>query len=138
MGMADPGAGTVPVDERRGEHRACKDRRKGAEMAESERKLGGIATRVLLENDRVKIWEMDLAPGEESDIHEHTMDYILVVLEGDKIAGVPQEDSAGLYNEYVEVDVSPGEYFWIEKGGIETARNIGKKRYREIAIELKD
>jgi mannose-6-phosphate isomerase-like protein (cupin superfamily) len=107
-------------------------------MADSERKLGGIATRVLMENDRVKIWEMDLAPGEESDIHEHTMDYILVVLEGDKIAGVPQEDSAGLYNQYVEVDVRPGEYFWIEKGGIETARNIGKKRYREIAIELKD
>ena len=107
-------------------------------MADAERKLGGIATRVLMENDRVKIWEMDLAPGEESDIHEHTMDYILVVLEGDKIAGVPQEDSAGLYNQYVEVDVSSGEYFWIEKGGIETARNIGKKRYREIAIELKD
>jgi mannose-6-phosphate isomerase-like protein (cupin superfamily) len=107
-------------------------------VAETERKLGGIATRVLLENDRVKIWEMDLAPGEESDIHEHTMDYILVVLEGDKIAGVPQVDSAGLYNQYVEVDVNPGDYFWIEKGGIETARNIGKKRYREIAIELKD
>ena len=107
-------------------------------MAETERKLGGIATRVLLENDRVKIWEMDLAPGEESDIHEHTMDYILVVLEGDKIAGVPQDDSAGLYNQYVVVDVNPGDYFWIEKGGIETARNIGKKRYREIAIELKD
>jgi hypothetical protein len=107
-------------------------------MAEKERKLGGIATRVLLENDRVKIWEMDLAPGEESDIHEHKMDYILVVLEGDKIAGVPQEDSAGLYNEYVEVDVNPGDHFWIEKGGIETARNIGQKRYREIAIELKD
>jgi predicted metal-dependent enzyme (double-stranded beta helix superfamily) len=107
-------------------------------MAQTERKLGGIATRVLLENDRVKIWEMDLAPGEESDIHEHTMDYILVVLEGDRIAGVPQEDSAGLYNEYVEVDVNPGDHFWIEKGGIETARNIGQKRYREIAIELKD
>jgi beta-alanine degradation protein BauB len=107
-------------------------------MADSERELGGIATRVLMENDRVKIWEMDLAPGEESDIHEHTMDYILVVLEGDKIAGVPQEDSAGLYNQYVEVDVTPGQHFWIEKGGIETARNIGTKRYREIAIELKD
>jgi mannose-6-phosphate isomerase-like protein (cupin superfamily) len=107
-------------------------------MTEPNRVLGGIATRVLLENDRVKIWEMDLAPGEESDIHEHTMDYILVVIDGDKIAGVPQDDSAGLYNEYVEVDVEPGQHFYIEKGGIETARNIGKKRYREIAIELKD
>jgi beta-alanine degradation protein BauB len=107
-------------------------------MTEPDRVLGGIATRVLLENDRVKIWEMDLAPGEESAIHEHTMDYILVVIDGDKIAGVPQDDSAGLYNEYVEVDVEPGQPFYIEKGGIETARNIGQKRYREIAIELKD
>jgi beta-alanine degradation protein BauB len=106
-------------------------------MTESERELGGIATRVLLENDRVKIWEMDLAPGEESDVHEHTMDYILVVVDGDKIAGVPQDDSAGVHNKYVEVDVHPGDHFYIEKGGIETARNVGKKRYREIAIELK-
>jgi predicted metal-dependent enzyme (double-stranded beta helix superfamily) len=107
-------------------------------MTQSERVLGGIATRVLLENDRVKIWEMDLAPGEDSAIHQHTMDYILVVIDGDRIAGVPEPDSAGLYNEYLEADVQPGDYFYIEKGGIETARNIGKRRYREIAIELKD
>jgi predicted metal-dependent enzyme (double-stranded beta helix superfamily) len=100
--------------------------------------MGDIATRLLVENDRVKIWEMDLSPGEESAIHEHTMDYILVVIDGDRIAGVPEPDSAGPYNEYLEADVKPGDYFFIEKGGIETARNIGKKRYREIAIELKD
>jgi predicted metal-dependent enzyme (double-stranded beta helix superfamily) len=107
-------------------------------VTQSERVLGDIATRLLMENDRVKIWEMDLAPGEESDVHEHTMDYILVVLEGDRIAGVPEPDSAGFYNEYLEADVESGNYFYVEKGGIETARNIGKKRYREIAIELKD
>ena len=107
-------------------------------MTQAERVLGDIATRLLVENDRVKIWEMDLAPGEDSDVHEHTMDYILVVIEGDKIAGVPEPDSKGLYNEYIEADVQPGQYFYIEKGGIETARNIGKERYREIAIELKD
>ena len=107
-------------------------------MAKGQKVTGDVGTKLILENDRVKIWEMDLAPGEESDIHEHTMDYILVVLEGDRIAGVPQEDSTGLYNEYVEVDVTPGDHFYIEKGGIETARNVGKKRYREIAIELKD
>jgi predicted metal-dependent enzyme (double-stranded beta helix superfamily) len=107
-------------------------------MTQSERELGDIATRLLLENDRVKIWEMDLAPGEESDVHEHTMDYILVVIDGDRIAGVPEPDSAGLYNEYLEVDVKPGDHFYIEKGGIETARNLGQKRYHEIAIELKD
>ena len=107
-------------------------------MTQSGRVLGDIATRLLMENDRVKIWEMDLAPGEESAVHEHTMDYILVLLEGDRIAGVPEPDSAGPYNEYIEAEVEPGNYYYIEKGGIETARNIGQKRYREIAIELKD
>lgn len=107
-------------------------------MAQPERVLGDIATRLLLENDRVKIWEMDLAPGEESAVHEHTMDYILVIVEGDRIAGVPEPDSQGPYNQYLEADVEPGNFFWIEKGGIETARNIGQKRYREIAIELRD
>jgi predicted metal-dependent enzyme (double-stranded beta helix superfamily) len=108
------------------------------DLMTAERVMGDIATRLLMENDRVKIWEMDLAPGEESAIHEHTMDYILVVIDGDRIAGVPQPDSAGLYNEYIEVDVEPGNHFYIDKGGIETARNIGNRRYREIAIELKD
>ena len=113
-------------------------RKENPSMTQAERVLGDIATRLLVENDRVKIWEMDLAPGEDSDVHEHTMDYILVVIEGDKIAGVPEPDSKGLYNEYIEAEVQPGQYFYIEKGGIETARNIGKRRYREIAIELKD
>ena len=32
-------------------------------MERPERILGDVATRLLLENDRVRIWEMDLAPG---------------------------------------------------------------------------
>ena len=106
-------------------------------MAEGTRQLGGVGTKVLFENDRVRIWEMDLAPGEESAIHEHELDYILVQLAGDRIAGVPEPDTKGYYGEYVEGDVEPGQVFYIEKGGIETARNIGQERYHEILIELK-
>jgi predicted metal-dependent enzyme (double-stranded beta helix superfamily) len=102
-----------------------------------ERTLGDVATRVLLENDQVRIWELELAPGEESDVHEHTLDYILVQIAGDRIAGVPEPDTKGPYPEYVEGDVAPGNVFYIEKGGIETARNVGRQRYREILIELK-
>jgi len=106
-------------------------------VAEGTRQLGGVGTKVIFENDRVRVWEMDLAPGEESAVHKHTLDYILVQLDGDRIAGVPEPDTKGYYNEYVEGDVEPGQVFYIEKGGIETARNIGQKRYREILIELK-
>jgi hypothetical protein len=102
------------------------------------RELGDVATRMLFENDRVRIWEMDLPPGEKSAVHRHDLDYILVQLEGDRIAGDPEPDSAGPYNEYVEADVVPGNAIYIERGGIETAVNTGEKRYREILIELKE
>ena len=43
-----------------------------------DRVFGGIASRVLMENDRVRIWEMRLKPGEESDLHRHDLDYIMI------------------------------------------------------------
>jgi predicted metal-dependent enzyme (double-stranded beta helix superfamily) len=105
----------------------------------TERLLGDVATKVLFENDRVKVWELALAPGEESDVHEHTCDYLLVQLEGDKIAGVFEPDTHGEYPPgIVEGDVAPGNVFYTTKGGIETARNTGSRPYREILIELKD
>jgi predicted metal-dependent enzyme (double-stranded beta helix superfamily) len=89
----------------------------------AERTFGDVATRMLFENDRVRVWEMDLAPGESSDVHEHTLDYLLIQLEGDMIAGIFEEDTKGAYP---------------PKGGIETAKNIGTQRYREILVELKE
>jgi len=101
-------------------------------MAEKERVLGGVGTSVIMENDRVKIWEMDLAPGEESAEHRHDLDYILVILEGDKIAGICTDGRDDIY-----ADVTPGLTVFVPKGGTEIARNVGSQRYREVLIELK-
>jgi len=106
-------------------------------MDRPERILGNVATRLLLENDRVRIWEMDLAPGARSATHRHQVDYVLVQIEGDRIAAMPEPDTGGAYTEYIEADVVPGKARYIGRGGIETAINIGQQRYREILIELK-
>lgn len=104
-----------------------------------ERRLGDVATKKLFENDRVRVWEMLLDPGESSDVHEHTLDYLLVQLEGDKIAGIFEPDTKGGYPPgTVEGDVSPGSVMYIDRGGIETAKNTGQRRYREVLVELKD
>jgi hypothetical protein len=103
-----------------------------------ERQLGGVATKVLFENERVKIWEMELGPGEKSAVHRHEMDYILVQLGGDKIRGEFEPDTAGELSGVVEGDVELGRVFYVRKGGIETAVNPGQETYREILIELKD
>ena len=106
-------------------------------MDKPERILGNVATRLLFENERVRIWEMDLAPGARSATHRHTLDYVLVQIEGDRIAAVPEPDTAGAYREYIEAEVVPGRARYIARGGIETAANVGQRRYREILIELK-
>ena len=40
-------------------------------MASPNRPLGEAGTKVLLDNDRVHIWELALGPGESSDWHQH-------------------------------------------------------------------
>ena len=40
----------------------------------TERRLGPIGTRMLFENDRVRVWEVRLAPGEEGAVHRHQLD----------------------------------------------------------------
>jgi hypothetical protein len=102
-----------------------------------ERILGNVATRLLYENERVRIWEMDLAPGARSATHRHDLDYLLVQIEGDRIAAEPEPDSGGAYRDYIEADVVPGKVRYISRGGIETAVNVGTRRYREILVELK-
>ncbi|MYS87471.1 hypothetical protein [Embleya scabrispora] len=111
-----------------------------AAAAESaaERTLGGIGTRVLFEDDKVRIWELELAPGARSDAHRHELDYYLIQIAGDRIAVEPEPDSRGEYREYFAADVVPGVVVPMRRGGVETAVNVGEQRYHEIIVELKD
>jgi predicted metal-dependent enzyme (double-stranded beta helix superfamily) len=102
----------------------------------AERQLGGVGTKVLFENEYVRVWEMDLAPGESSDVHRHDHDYILVILDGDRIAAIPEPDTGGTHKEYFEAEVNAPMIVQLAKGGIETAKNVGQKRYYELLIEL--
>jgi hypothetical protein len=100
------------------------------------RKLGDVGTKVLFENEYCRVWEMDLAPGEAGDVHRHQHPYVLVILDGDRIAAIPEPDSP-IHGEYFEADVNAPMVVEMPAGGIETAKNIGDKRYYELLIEIK-
>ena len=102
-----------------------------------ERILGGVGTKIILENDRVRVWELRLAPGEESAIHRHELDHLLVQVSGDRVAVVPEPDTAGPYRDYFEARVIPGMVVQVADGGVETARNVGSEPYVEVIVELK-
>ena len=99
-----------------------------------------IATKLLFENDRVRVWEARLEPGEEFPNHMHAYDYVQVMIEGDKVAAQIDPSSAGTWegHDYVEAEVENGLTIWAEKGSAHSMTNVGKKPFYEILVELKD
>jgi predicted metal-dependent enzyme (double-stranded beta helix superfamily) len=101
------------------------------------RELGGIGTKVVFEDHRVRVWVLDLAPGTRSPVHRHDHDHLLIQVKGDRIAVEPEPDTRSPYREFFEAAVIPGMVTHVPKGGIETAVNTGAEPYYEIIVELK-
>ena len=106
----------------------------------SDRELGDVATRLLFENERVKVWEVDLAPGASSAPHRHELEYFFVVLEGESIDAdfIDCRSDPTLSGQSIRLPVEPGKVFFVKHRNSETAVNSSGVRYREILVELKD
>ncbi|MGA2520757.1 MAG: cupin [Acidimicrobiales bacterium] len=103
-----------------------------------ERVLGAIGTRVVHEDDRVRVWTLKLAPGETSAVHRHDLDHLLVQVAGSRIAVIPEPDTEGPFTEPMDAAVIPGAVVFVARGGVETAHNVGDTPYVEVIVELKD
>jgi hypothetical protein len=97
--------------------------------------IGKVANHVLYEDDDVRVWEMNLEPGQHSDLHHHEHDYILVIDSGDLVAGVTPKGHP--MDPFVGKVPPQGNTVRVPKGGTEWALNVGRKTYHEILIELK-
>ncbi|HEX3598464.1 MAG TPA: hypothetical protein VHU80_25325 [Polyangiaceae bacterium] len=92
-----------------------------------------VGTKLLFENDRIRVWEMVLAPGQESTYHQHSADYVFVYMTQSTLEviqrGKPRETS----------EQGPGFVQYTEVGsGIEhRVKNVGQNDHREILVELK-
>ena len=103
-----------------------------------DRVLGDIGTKVVYEDDAVRVWRLKLAPGEESPIHRHDLDHLLIQVRGDRIAVIPEPDSGGtVHRSELAADVVPGAVVHVRRGGVERARNVGNEPYLEMIVELK-
>jgi beta-alanine degradation protein BauB len=101
-------------------------------MTRDDRSLGNVATKLLFENELVRVWEMNLAPGERSDRHRHDLPYLLCIVEGSRV----DAEIEGIGR--VEIPVQPGSVFFVPPGATETAINASGQLFREILIELKE
>jgi quercetin dioxygenase-like cupin family protein len=62
-----------------------------------------VGTRLLLEDERARVWEIRLAPGERLAFHRHVLDYVWTCVSGGKAIS---HDGAGNTN---HVDYEVGE-----------------------------
>jgi len=97
---------------------------------------GGVASRVLFEDDNVRIWDMTLEPGEASALHTHEHDYYLIIQSGDLVAGITPKDFP--MDSFIGIVPPEGNTVYVPKGGTEWAYNIGKETYFEFLVELKN
>ncbi|HEY2525468.1 MAG TPA: hypothetical protein VGI29_10450 [Candidatus Binataceae bacterium] len=104
---------------------------KSHSKAKSEHPMTQIATRSLFENQEVRVWEMDVAPGATFGLHHHTNDYVLYITSG---ANLKVDDRDYGHYDFVAHDRS---VFYIKAGGTESFRNVSETPFREALIEIK-
>lgn len=92
-----------------------------------------IGSELLFENDRVRVWELRLAPGERSERHRHQADYLSIFLTRSRLA-VHRSD-----REVESVEEGPGftAYHSVTGSFVQALENAGSSEHREILVELK-
>ena len=95
-----------------------------------------VGTRLLFENERIRVWDLALAPGESLEKHIHRLDFCFIVVQGGALRHVDPDNPA---NDQ-DVQYQNDQIVFIEAGnGIIHNRliNVGATTYRNYVIELK-
>ena len=98
-------------------------------MAQDAAKVAPHIYKVLFENERLRLLDVRMKPGDASDQHSHP-GYLLYALEGGK---VKLTDAAG---QSAEVDIQAGDAMWREAEE-HSAQNMGTTELRALFVELK-
>jgi beta-alanine degradation protein BauB len=104
-------------------------------MPEKQSISNAVGTRLLFENERVRVWDLRLAPGESTGLHRHTTDYLYVVIGDGTLQAIDAEG-----NPRPLQAMSDGEVRFRTVAGeeIHEAVNVGETPWRNIVIELKE
>src|SRR5262249_34930050 len=105
----------------------------GGTMSGSETVSHNVGTELLFENDRVRVWDMTLEPGQSSELHRHLNDYVFAyvtptLLESRTTGEKPR--TLSLDDGYVQYNVDGTE------GMTHQVTNVGDRTHRQILVEL--
>ena len=110
---------------------------------------GKLGTEKIFENDKVIVWNFELAPGEVTELHTHEHDYMWYAVAGTTLQVYDEND-----NDLGQLEVPTGAVFSLKLVGDELellsepgkgmrvpachkAKNAGPSTYREVLVEYK-
>ena len=92
-----------------------------------------VGKEMLFENDAVRVWMMELAPGEPSPLHRHEADYFFLMLTANRIAAMPAGSDA------TTSDFFAGhvQYVRVDEPIVHQIENVSDERHLQVVVELK-
>jgi quercetin dioxygenase-like cupin family protein len=87
-------------------------------------------TKLLMENDRVRVFDVRFKPGEKTPMHSHP-DHVMYAFNDGKLRLTPANGKTK------EVAVKAGQAVWMDATS-HTAENPGKNDLHFVAVELKE
>ena len=110
-----------------------------AEQVDQQVELGPIATRIVYEDERVRVWDQVIGSGKTTGPHAHELPYALVTVSGSSLDVVPVPGYPALHSdETLSVEIESQTAGVLPAGSVEDAINTGDQTYRAILVEFKE
>lgn len=95
-----------------------------------------VGTRVMFENERVRVWDLALAPGESLEKHIHRNDYFFVVVSGGLIRFADPDNPSD--SQDIQFEDEQVTFRAVGEGKVDNRlTNIGSRPHRNFVVELK-
>ncbi len=88
------------------------------------------AYQVLLENDKVRVMEIKLKPGQKAPMHNHPNAHVVYVKTDSRLKLTFPDGKDNV------IDLKAGQSLWLDAGPHE-AENVGKTDFNNLVIEVK-
>lgn len=93
---------------------------------------------VLLENERVRVLDSRIKPGETVPVHTHRWESVLYVLGTSDFIRYDTEGNPIFDSRTAATNVEPGTVVWSPPLRPHSVENVGDTEIRVISVELKD
>jgi quercetin dioxygenase-like cupin family protein len=96
-----------------------------------ENPCGTIGTRIIFENDLVRVWDMQVGPRGRKPWHHHKLPYVIIPISGGRVE-IENVEGKVYYGEE-----KGGEAIWRDAGEKHELRNLTDAPYQNVLVEIK-